>query len=105
MALTGSERVALETIRAASLALTGEGPIVREEGGRTVVRFKPGQAAILRGLLAGWLDAPAGGLKVEWINIAAPLVLRRAMPWILAGGGVLAGLYIFSKRGRRGKHN
>lgn len=102
MALSSAERVALESIRAATVILTGEAPSVIEEGGKTVVSFDAEQQRILTRVIEGWLSGPEGNLKVRWWPILFPIFVKRAARVAAVGGGA-AVLSYFLIRGKHGK--
>lgn len=102
MALSTPERITLESVRAASLALTGEVPEVVQQGDKTVVSFTPAQQETLRKVMEGWIDAPSGNLKISWWPIVAPIALRRSLPLLAGGTGAMV-LSYFLLRGKHGK--
>lgn len=100
MALSTGEKAALELVKAATRYFTGQDPDVVSQGEDTVVRFTPSQAKELRLVLEGWLDAPAGNLKVAWLPVVAPIVVKKSALWatLFAGSAFMIGRLSGRKR-------
>jgi hypothetical protein len=70
--------------------ITGEDPIVKRYRERNVINFTPKQVKLLQMYINKQIDAEPSDVQINIKPVVGPIILRRALPWLI--GAALAGV-------------
>lgn len=75
-------------LQTAIQAGTGQKPKIRKDGGKTILYFSEPQQKVLRQQLENQLNKKSGQITVEVAPIINPLILKKALPYLVATIGI-----------------